>query len=154
DAYNEIFHAWWHFRSETDLESYYWHYIRHADNMAAYARANPSNPDLAREEAYSETVSVLAGMMMTRETAVVNDTGGYDYINQAGIPPTQIQYSPGSVASVGHSDRPGYTPQADHIYPTAGEYEIILRIMLGRARELSDWEIPRNAGYDHTGPSA
>jgi len=101
--YNELFHAWW---DNVFEESIY--YNKEYDRLVTkgfYEEIyKPANDDWAKamEEAYSETVGAM----------IMAKLGGrsthYD-----------LNYT---VEAVGHSDRPGYNPEAEDIYPGKWEY--------------------------------
>lgn len=118
--YNELFHAWW---GNVFLKSE--KYARERDELlndsklkAKYRRANPNSPDLAQEEAYSETVSFLIFSFY--------QTSSSDF--------DKLYYQTGTtVAPVSHSDRPGYTLDAESIFPDEDEYEWLFEKLFHRA---------------------
>ena len=112
--YNELFHAWYGLiflkeRRYASARSDAWSQTR----MARYRRAYPADPKLAQEEAWSETI---ASIMI--QLAPLKIDGKFKYPSLEGF-----AYCIGrNVAPVSHSDRPGYTPEAENIYPDEPEY--------------------------------
>ncbi len=131
DFYNECFSAWWGnvfmrnntYRAQRDA-------LRGDTGLRAkYAAAHPRDPWLAQEEGYSETMASVITIAYPR--LVYNEeTGTYD---PHPVPYEDLGYRIGwTVAAVGHSDRPGYTPAAEETYPDAGEYDSLMRWAFGR----------------------
>ena len=119
--YNELFHAWYglvfekqSFYSTTRAE------VHTPERMNHYRKAYPSNPALAQEEAWSETVATL---IIEIAPVKIDDQWKYTTIDK-------MAYVIGrTVAPVSHSDRPGYTPEAENTYPADWEYAILFRLL-------------------------
>jgi len=122
--YNELFHAWWasvftRASSYATIRSQ----LLTSERRSHYARAHPSNPLLAQEEAYSETImSLMTYMYPSYHPNLPNNTG-YRTLDL-------FPYDTGkTVSPVSHSESPGYTPEAENIYPNQFEYSVIFKIM-------------------------
>lgn len=120
--YNELYHAWW---ASVFTRSAQYAADREAlltnARRAHYRRAHPSNPLLAQEEAYSETVASLMIYLYPKyNPASASGTGFYE-----------LSYYPydqnRTVSPVSHSDRPGFTPEAETTFPDEAEYALIFR---------------------------
>lgn len=115
--YNELFHAWYGLIFTKDPSyakdrSDTWT----TERINRYRKAYPADPKLAQEEAWSETI---ASIMI--QLAPLKLDGKFKYPNFS-----FFSYSIGrTVAPVSHSDRPGYTPEAENIYPDELEYRQI-----------------------------
>lgn len=116
--YNELFHAWWDlvFEEESIYQEIY--SSLKEQYYDKYNKAFPSNPMVALEEAYSETASSVILLK-------ANKVKTLSY---------KINYT---VASVGHSDRPGYTPEAEKIYPSRLEYSYLFKWVTGEVLDSS-----------------
>jgi hypothetical protein len=120
--YNELFHAWFG-NIFTKLPRYQAtrNLIWTAERFAHYSKANPSDPKLAQEEAWSETVMTL--MIDLSPTRLPEGSINYPKLES-------FVYSIGrTVAPVSHSERPGYTPEAETTYPAPWEYDILFQIL-------------------------
>lgn len=112
--YNELFHAWYGlvFMKEqryAGARADAWSQTR----MARYRKAYPADPKLAQEEAWSETI---ASIMISLTPLKIEGKFRYPSLES-------FAYCIGrNVAPVSHSDRPGYTPEAENIYPDEPEY--------------------------------
>ena len=118
--YNELFHAWFG-NVFTKLPRYQstWNSIWTPERSEHYSKANPSDPKLAQEEAWSETVMTV----MIDLAPVRWPEGSMKYPKFE-----NFVYSIGrTVAAVSHSERPGYTPEAETTYPASWEYDILFQ---------------------------
>ena len=112
--YNELFHAWYGLifikeQRYAGARADAWGQTR----MERYRKAYPSDPKLAQEEAWSETI---ASIMISLTPLKIEGKFRYPALES-------FAYSIGrNVAPVSHSDRPGYTPEAENIYPDEPEY--------------------------------
>ncbi len=115
DFYNELFHAWWDliFSREPIHRDLYQSLT--TTYREKYRRAHPSNPILAQEEAYSETVSAIS--LLIAGSVSVNRL--YYRLNF-------------TVEPVGHSENPGFTELAEEIYPDSSEYTHIFFWLVGQ----------------------
>ena len=120
--YNELYHAWWGlaFTSSSkyaaDRSS-----LLTAERQTHYRRAHPTDPRLAQEEAYSETVAVLMIYLYPRYAPSLPSQKGFSSLSE-------FVYNKGkTVSPVSHSDRPGFTPEAENTYPNEFEYGVVLR---------------------------
>lgn len=118
--YNELFHAWFGnvfmklSRYESTRNS-----IWTPERFEHYKIANPSDPKLAQEEAWSETVMTL--MIDLSPVRTPEGTMKYPKFEN-------FVYSIGrTVAAVSHSERPGYTPEAETTFPAPWEYDILFQ---------------------------
>ncbi len=120
--YNELFHAW--FGLVFNRESAYGSArskLLTPDRMDRYRKAYPSNPALAQEEAWSETVATVMIQL-----APIKIDGQFRYATY-----DSFVYQIGrTVAPVSHSDRPGYTPEAENIYPDTTEYQHLFEFLV------------------------
>lgn len=119
--YNELFHAWYGlvFKKQ-DLFAATRAQVQTEERMAHYRKAHPSDPELAQEEAWSETV---AAIMIELTPVKMNDKWKYPDI-------ANMKYAVGrTVSPVSHSDRPGYTPAAEETYPAEWEYAILFKLL-------------------------
>ena len=120
--YNELYHAWW---ASVFTRSASYAADRTAilttERKAHYRRAHPSDPLLAQEEAYSETIATLMIYMYPRYNP--QSTSGVGYAELIDYPYNQNR----TVSPVSHSDRPGYTPEAETTFPNTAEYAVIFR---------------------------
>lgn len=120
--YNELFHAWYGLAFST-LEKFA--QIRDAvwtsERYNHYRKAHPGNPRLAQEEAWSETVS-----------SVMMEVVPWDYNGQRFYcEMNDLKYAlDKTVAPVSHSDRPGYTPEAESTYPSEFEYRNLMFLLM------------------------
>lgn len=108
--YNELFHAWWGnvFLRSATLAKERSQLLNDPNLKAKYRKANPSSPELAQEEAYSETVSFLIFQVYRGSITDLE----------------KLYYQPNvTVAPVSHSDRPGYTMEAESIFPDEREFD-------------------------------
>jgi hypothetical protein len=120
--YNELFHAWWGtiFTSSAKYAA-----DRGAlftqERQTHYRRAHPTDPRLAQEEAYSETIATLAMYFYP--------TFAPDFPSRIGFRSlADFGYNRGrTVAPVSHSDRPGFTPEAESTWPNEAEYAVVFR---------------------------
>ncbi len=119
--YNELFHAWYGLVfQKAAVYSSIRAQVNTQERMNHYRRANPSSPALAQEEAWSETVATLL-----IELAPIKIENHWKYTTL-----DKMTYSIGrTVAPVSHSDRPGYTPEAEDTYPADWEYAILFRML-------------------------
>jgi len=123
--YNELFHAWYGlvFSRESkysDARSKIWT----EERMNHYRKAHPADPKLAQEDAWSETV---ASVMI--QLAPLRMDGQLKYPDFE-----KFSYSIGrTVAPVSHSDRPGYTPEAENTYPAEWEYHDLFLFLTSMA---------------------
>jgi len=118
--YNELFHAWWGnaFLKSEKFAQERTVLLNDPELQAKYRRANPSSPTLAQEEAYSETVSFLAFQIYRGSISDVE----------------KLYYQPNmTVAAVSHSDRPGYTLEAESIFPDEEEYDWLFQKLFHRS---------------------
>lgn len=112
--YNELFHAWYGLiflkdQRYASARSDAWSQSR----MDLYRKAYPADPKLAQEEAWSETV---ASVMIQLAPLRLEGKTKYPKLES-------FAYCIGrNVAPVSHSDRPGYTPEAENTYPDELEY--------------------------------
>jgi hypothetical protein len=119
--YNELFHAWFG-NIATQLSSYqsFIEQIHTAERREHYARALPSNPWIAQEEGWSESVAAL---ILTLTPS--NRDGEWNYVGLA-----DCTYKIGrTVAPVSHSERPGYTPEAETTYPAPWEHALLFETL-------------------------
>ena len=119
--YNELFHAWYGLvfsqdpkyaknRSEVWIKS----------RLERYRAAHPSDPKLALEEAWSETI---ASIMIQLTPLKLDGMIRYPAFEA-------FSYCIGkTVAPVSHSDRPGFTPQAENTYPDEHEYAMLFQLL-------------------------
>jgi hypothetical protein len=120
--YNELFHAWFGliFTKDAAYGSARSKLLTQ-DRMDRYRKAYPSNPALAQEEAWSETVATIMIQLAPIKIDGQFKYGAYDsFVYQIGR----------TVAPVSHSDRPGYTPEAENIYPDAAEYQHLFEFLV------------------------
>jgi hypothetical protein len=119
--YNELFHAWFgNIFMKSGVYASVRALIKTEERRQHYVQAYPSDPWLAQEEAWSETVGTL---MIT--LAPFNFGNGFKYVSMA-----DCAYAiDRTVAPVSHSDRPGYTPEAETTYPSAWEYNILFETL-------------------------
>jgi hypothetical protein len=119
--YNELFHAWYGLVfQKADRYAATRSQVHTQERRDHYRKAHPSDPGLAQEEAWSETV---AAMMI--ELAPMKIEGQWKYATI-----DKMTYAIGrTVAPVSHSDRPGYTPAAEETYPAEWEYAILFRML-------------------------
>jgi hypothetical protein len=121
--YNELFHAWYGLiflkqATYTTARNQAWS----RERILRYKKAHPSNPKLAQEEAWSETV----GSVMI-QLAPLRIGGKFKYSTIE-----SFAYCIGrNVAPVSHSDRPGYTPEAENTYPDEAEYRQLFFYLAG-----------------------
>lgn len=136
--YNELFSAWWGnvfvkasmYASDRNI------LLNDAGLKAKYRRACPSDARLAQEEGYSETVAAVLTWAYPR-IQYDPSTGETKYLD---VDYNTLYYRKGvTVAAVGHSDRPGYTPEAENTYLDEREYDYLMRWVFGRPAP----EIPR-----------
>jgi hypothetical protein len=134
--YNELFHAW--FGLVFTREAAYGNArstLVTPDRMARYKKAYPANPALAQEEAWSETVATV---MIQLAPIKIDGTFKYaafdSFVYQIGR----------TVAPVSHSDRPGYTPEAETIYPDATEYQHLFGFLVGVTPPSKPANVNRN----------
>lgn len=125
--YNELFHAWW---GSSFTKSSKYADARNAlltsERRQHYRRAHPRNPLLAQEEAYSETIATL----MIYAYPQYNPEGPESrYFNL----PFFVYQKNKTVAAVSHSDRPGFTPEAETTYPNIEEYRVMFRLLFDAA---------------------
>lgn len=119
--YNELFHAWYGLVFSQDpkyakTRAEVWTKSR----LERYVLAHPSDPKLALEEAWSETI---ASIMIQLAPLKINDVFKYPSLNS-------FSYCIGkTVAPVSHSDRPGYTPDAENTYPDEYEYAVLFQLL-------------------------
>lgn len=120
--YNELFHAWFGLVFTKDAA-----YVSARsklltpDRMDRYRKAYPSNGALAQEEAWSETVATIMIQLAPIKIDGQFKYAAYDsFVYQIGR----------TVAPVSHSDRPGYTPEAENIYPDAAEYQHLFEFLV------------------------
>lgn len=129
--YNELFHAWWGnaFLRNPRFEAERKKLFSNLERSNKYRRANPSNPSLAQEEAYSETVAALI-MLVYPWPSIDPQT------KQPTTKPTpweQLSYKINTtVAAVSHGDRPGFTEEAEETYPDEEEYNWLFQKMFNR----------------------
>ena len=120
--YNELYHAWW---ASVFTRSANYAGDRTAlltpERKAHYRRAHPSNPLLAQEEAYSESIAAVMIYLYPRFSPQF--PGGVGFAELAEFPYNQNR----TVAPVSHSDRPGYTSEAENTFPNIAEYAVIFR---------------------------
>lgn len=122
--YNELFHAWW---GNVFLKQAKYQTIRSqiftAERDSHYRQAHRTNPRLAQEEGYSETVASLMVMMYPRYNPSFPSQRGY-------APLADYRYDTGrTVSAVSHGDQPGYDPAAETTYMNDFEYQILFRIL-------------------------
>lgn len=119
--YNELFHAWYGLVfQKQEIYASTRSQVQTPERMNHYRKAHPSDPALAQEEAWSETV---AAIMIELAPVNINNTWRYVEIEK-------MKYAIGrTVAPVSHSDRPGYTPEAEDTYPADWEYAILFRLL-------------------------
>ena len=112
--YNELFHAWFGLVfSKDDRYASGRARIWTSERMNHYRKAYPSDPKLAQEEAWSETV---ASIMINLAPLRLGGATRYPAFE------TFVYSINRTVAPVSHSDRPGYTPEAESTYPAEWEY--------------------------------
>jgi hypothetical protein len=120
--YNELYHAWW---ASVFTRSANYAADRTAlltnERKVHYRRAHPSDPLLAQEEAYSETIATLMVYLYPRYNP--QSASGVGYGELTDYPYNQNR----TVSPVSHSDRPGYTPEAETTFPNPAEYAVIFR---------------------------
>jgi hypothetical protein len=120
--YNELYHAWW-----ASVFSRSAQYAADRDALLTsarrtqYRRAHPTDPLLAQEEAYSETIATLMIYLYPKYNP--NAASGTGFYELADYPYNQNR----TVSPVSHSDRPGYTPEAETTFPDPAEYAVIFR---------------------------
>lgn len=129
--YNELFHAWWGnvFMKEARYASLRSRFPGNAALISKYRAAHPRNPKLALEEAWSETVA--STLIIWYPRPYFNGEGqllGYRNPELSAMA-YKINHT---VAPVSHSDRPGFTPEAESIYPDEAEYAALFELMFGR----------------------
>ncbi len=120
--YNELYHAWWAsvFTRSTNYAADRTTLLT-AERKTHYRRAHPTNPLLAQEEAYSETIATLMIYLYPRYNPQF--PAGVGYAELVDFPYNQNR----TVSPVSHSDRPGYTPEAETTFPNTAEYAVIFR---------------------------
>ena len=120
--YNELFHAWFGLVFSKDATyGVARSKLLTQDRMDRYRKAYPSNPALAQEEAWSETVATIMIQLAPIKIDGQFKYAAYDsFVYQIGR----------TVAPVSHSDRPGYTPEAENIYPDTAEYQHLFEFLV------------------------
>lgn len=119
--YNELFHAWYgHVFKKLAIYASTRSQVWTEERIRHYRRANPSDPALAQEEAWSETVATL---IIQLTPVKINDQVKYPGLDKFGYDTAR------TVAPVSHSDRPGYTPEAETTYPANWEYAVLFRTL-------------------------
>jgi hypothetical protein len=119
--YNELFHAWYGLIFlKADQYASMRKEVQTSERLNFYQRAHPANPALAQEEAWSETV---ASLMILLAPIKINNQWQYRGVDEFAYVIDK------TVAPVSHSDRPGYTPQAEQTYPAAWEYKILFKLL-------------------------
>jgi hypothetical protein len=122
--YNELFHAWWGnvFTKATKYQTIRAQILTE-ERKRHYRQAHRTNPLLAQEEGYSETVASLMVMMYPRYNPSLPDQRGY-------APLSDYKYDTGrTVSAVSHGDQPGYDPAAEYTYMNEFEYEVLFKIL-------------------------
>ncbi len=128
--YNELYHAWWGtvFTKSTKYAADRSALLT-SERRSHYQRAHPRDPLLAQEEAYSETVATLMMYLTPKyHPELPNNTGFYELS-------TFLYHTGKTVAPVSHSERPGFTPEAENTYPNRAEYAVVFR-------QLTDFQPP------------
>jgi hypothetical protein len=129
--YNELFHAWWGniFMKEARFGAMRDRFPSNPDLLNKYRAANPRDPKLAMEEAWSETVASVLIIWYPRPYF---DSDGR-LLGYRSPDLVKMAYKVGhTVAPVSHSDRPGYTPAAENTYPDEYEYGALFQMMFGK----------------------
>jgi hypothetical protein len=122
--YNELFHAWWGnvFMKQAGYQSIRGQILT-AERKQHYRRAHPSDPLLAQEEAYSETVATLMVYLYPRYNPNFPGNRGFTALSD-------LKYDTGrTVSPVSHGEQPGYTPEAENTYPNPLEYKLMFQIL-------------------------
>ncbi len=121
--YNELFHAWWGnvFTKATEYQTTR-SQILTAERKEHYRQAHHTDPLLAQEEGYSETISSLMILMYPRYNPSLPSQRGY-------APLSEYKYDTGkTVSAVSHGDQPGYDPAAEWTYMNEFEYSVLFQI--------------------------
>jgi hypothetical protein len=129
--YNELFHAWWDqmFLKEDKYKEERNKLLKNKELENKYRRAHPRDPHRAQEEAYSETVATL--IIYARGTMRQDPSTG----QLIRVPPdlSKLYYNKlKTVSPVSHSDVPGFTSEAENIYPDQEEYSWIFEKLFGQ----------------------
>jgi hypothetical protein len=129
--YNELFHAWWGnvFMKEARYGAMRDRFPSNPDLLNKYRAAQPRDPKLAMEEAWSETVASVLIIWYPRPHY---DSDGR-LLGYRSPDLEKMAYKQNhTVAPVSHSDRPGYTPAAENTYPDEYEYRALFQMMFGQ----------------------
>ncbi len=121
--YNELFHAWWGnvFMKATKYQSTRTQILT-TERKEHYRQAHRTDPLLAQEEGYSETIASLMIMMYPRYNPQFPSQRGY-------APLSEYKYDTGkTVAAVSHGEQPGYDPAAEWTYMNEFEYSVLFQI--------------------------
>jgi hypothetical protein len=119
--YNELFHAWYgHVFQKQPRYAQTRALVQTPERLDFYRRAHPTDPSLAQEEAWSETVASVMSILVP---TYYDGQWHYPVLSSFAYAIDK------TVSSVSHSDRPGYTPQAEQTYPAEWEYRILFNLL-------------------------
>lgn len=123
--YNELFHAWWGnvFTKAAKYQTTR-SQILTEERKQHYRQAHRTNPLLAQEEGYSETIASLMIMMYPRYNPSLPAQRGY-------APLADYKYDTGkTVSAVSHGEQPGYDPAAEWTYMNEFEYSLLFQVFV------------------------
>lgn len=139
DFYRSLFHAWWDLHFSGHKAD--WERRITAENLSTYRAANSSQPQLAQEYAYAETIAALILVYLSEkarlEALALKETNldvrdrllgslQHDALES-------LEYKKNrTVEPVGHSEESGFTKRAENIFPGRQEYRFLFYSVFGR----------------------